>query len=38
MTNSKDKQKNAKPTADGIAQAAKVAGKKGPPPVHLWES
>jgi hypothetical protein len=36
MTNSKDKQKNAKPTADGIAQAAKVAGKKGPPPVHLW--
>ena len=36
MKNSKDKQKNAKPTADGIAQAAKVAGKKGPPPVHLW--
>lgn len=36
MTNSKDKQKNAKPTADGIAQAAKLAGKKGPPPVHLW--
>ncbi len=36
MTNSKDQQKTAKPTADGIAQAAKVAGKKGPPPVHLW--
>ncbi len=36
MTNSKDQQKTAKPTADGIAQAAKMAGKKGPPPVHLW--
>jgi uncharacterized protein len=36
MTNSKDQQKDAKPTADGIAHAAKIAGKKGPPPVHLW--
>ncbi len=36
MTNSTDQQKSAKPTADGIAQAAKRAGKKGPPPVHLW--
>ncbi|MBL4750058.1 MAG: DUF1285 domain-containing protein [Amylibacter sp.] len=36
MTNSTDQQKTAKPTADGIAQAAKKAGKKGPPPVHLW--
>jgi hypothetical protein len=36
MTNSKDQQKDAKPTADGIANAAKAAGKKGPPPVHLW--
>ncbi|MBE9476026.1 MAG: DUF1285 domain-containing protein, partial [Proteobacteria bacterium] len=36
MTNSKDQQKTAQPTADGIAQAAKAAGKKGPPPVHLW--
>ncbi len=36
MTNSKDKQKIAKPSADGIAQAAKAATKKGPPPVHLW--
>jgi hypothetical protein len=36
MTNSIDQQKTAKPTADGIAQAAKKAGKKGPPPVHLW--
>lgn len=25
-----------KPTADTIAQAATAAGKKGPPPVHLW--
>jgi hypothetical protein len=37
MTNSTDQQKSAKPTADGIAQAAKMAGKKGPPPVHLWD-
>jgi hypothetical protein len=36
MTNSTDQQKITKPTADGIAQAAKRAGKKGPPPVHLW--
>jgi len=36
MTNETNKQKTAKPTADGIAQAAKTAGKKGPPPVHLW--
>ncbi|MEH6360373.1 MAG: DUF1285 domain-containing protein [Amylibacter sp.] len=36
MTNETNKQKTAKPTADGIAQAAKAAGKKGPPPVHLW--
>jgi len=36
MTNETNKQKTAKPTADGIAQAAKAAGKKGPAPVHLW--
>jgi len=36
MTNSTDQQKTTVPTADGIAQAAKKAGKKGPPPVHLW--
>jgi uncharacterized protein len=36
MTNTKDKRKSAKPTADGIAQAAKAAAKKGPAPVHLW--
>ena len=25
-----------KPSAENIAAAAKAAGKKGPPPVHLW--
>ena len=25
-----------KPTAEGIAASATAAGKKGPPPVHLW--
>ena len=25
-----------KPNADTLAAAAKAAGKKGPPPVHLW--
>lgn len=24
------------PTADGLAQAARNAAQKGPPPVHLW--
>jgi uncharacterized protein len=24
------------PSADNLAAAAKAAGKKGPPPVHLW--
>lgn len=24
------------PTADGLANAARAASKKGPPPVHLW--
>ncbi len=24
------------PTADGLAASARAAGKKGPPPVHLW--
>ena len=26
-----------KPSADGLATAARKAGKKGPPPVHLWD-
>lgn len=25
-----------KPSAEGLAASAKAAGKKGPPPVHLW--
>lgn len=25
-----------KPSAEGIAASARAAGKKGPPPVHLW--
>ncbi len=25
-----------KPSADDIAASARAAGKKGPPPVHLW--
>ena len=25
-----------KPSADTLAAAAKAAGQKGPPPVHLW--
>lgn len=27
---------SATPTADGLAQAARKAAQKGPPPVHLW--
>lgn len=29
-------QKIVKPTAEGLAATAKAAGKKGLPPVHLW--
>lgn len=36
MTNPKDAQKNVKPSADSLVQAAKLASKKGAPPVHLW--
>ena len=36
MTNDPDGQKIVKPDADGLAKAARQAGKKGPPPVHLW--
>ncbi len=25
------------PSADGLAAAARSAGRKGPPPVHLWD-
>ncbi len=36
MPNQKDAQNIVKPTADTLANAARAAGKKGPPPVHLW--
>ena len=36
MANHPDDKKVVIPTADGIANAAKAASKKGPPPVHLW--
>ena len=36
MPNQTDAQKIVKPNADSLANAAKNAGKKGPPPVHLW--
>ena len=36
MTNPTDSEKLPEPSAEGIAKAAKAAGKKGPPPVHLW--
>jgi hypothetical protein len=29
-------QTTAPPSADGLASAARSAGRKGPPPVHLW--
>ncbi|MCO4825124.1 MAG: DUF1285 domain-containing protein [Amylibacter sp.] len=36
MTNPKDSEIIAKPSADSIAQSVSAASKKGPPPVHLW--
>ena len=36
MTNPTEGEKVPQPSAEGIAEAAKAAGKKGPPPVHLW--
>ncbi len=36
MTNQAKAQKIVKPSADTLANAARAAGKKGPPPVHLW--
>lgn len=36
MTKSEDAQMIVKPTMDGLAASAKAAGRKGPPPVHLW--
>lgn len=36
MTKTGDAQKIVTPTADGLAQAASLATKRGPAPVHLW--
>ena len=36
MTNDPKEQLIVKPSAENLAAAAKSAGKKGPPPVHLW--
>lgn len=37
MTETHEPQKSVKaPSAEGLAEAATKAGKKGPPPVHLW--
>ncbi len=36
MTKSTDAQMIVKPSVDGLAASAQAAGRKGPPPVHLW--
>lgn len=36
MTKTPAEQQIVKPSAENLAAAAKAAGKKGPPPVHLW--
>lgn len=36
MANSEKEQLIVKSSAENLAAAAKAAGKKGPPPVHLW--
>jgi len=36
MTKAKTGGKPADPSAESLASAARSAGKKGPPPVHLW--
>lgn len=36
MANPETGQLNVKPSAENLAAAAKSAGRKGPPPVHLW--
>ncbi|SPH16674.1 hypothetical protein DEA8626_00185 [Defluviimonas aquaemixtae] len=36
MAKSENEQLIVKPSAENLAAAAKAAGKKGPPPVHLW--
>jgi uncharacterized protein len=36
MANPTESQKIVKANADSLANAARLASKKGPPPVHLW--
>lgn len=36
MTNHKSAEKDVKPSAESLANAAKAASKTGMPPVHLW--
>ncbi len=36
MTNPKSAENPSKPSAETLANAARAAGKKGLPPVHLW--
>ena len=36
MTNHPKTQKIVKPAAESLANAARTASRKGPPPVHLW--
>jgi uncharacterized protein len=36
MTKSEDAQMIVKPSMDGLAASARAAGRRGPPPVHLW--
>jgi uncharacterized protein len=37
MTKSDDAQMIVKPSVDGLAASATAAGRRGPPPVHLWD-
>jgi len=36
MAKTEAEQQIVKPSAENLAAAAKAAGRKGPPPVHLW--
>lgn len=36
MAKTETGQLNVKPSAENLATAARAAGRKGPPPVHLW--
>ena len=36
MAKSETEQLNVNPSAENLAAAARAAGRRGPPPVHLW--